>query len=30
VDFERDKGKIVKRKLNDVGASKDKGKKSKK
>jgi hypothetical protein len=31
VDFERDEGKIVKRKLNEVGAGKkDKGKKSKK
>jgi hypothetical protein len=31
VDFERDKGKIVKRKLNEVGAGKDKkGKKGKK
>jgi hypothetical protein len=31
VDFERDKGKIVKRKLNEVGAGKkDKGKKAKK
>lgn len=30
VDFERDKGKIVKRKLSDVGAGKDKGKKTKK
>ena len=26
VDFERDKGKIVKRKLSEVGAGKDKGK----
>jgi hypothetical protein len=31
VDFDRDKGKIVKRKLNEVGAGKkDKGKKAKK
>lgn len=30
VDFERDKGKIVKRKLSEVGAGKDKGKKTKK
>ena len=31
VDFERDKGKIVKRKLNEVGAGKkDKAKKAKK
>ena len=30
VDFEGDKGKIVKRKLNAVGAGKDKGKKAKK
>jgi len=30
VDFERDKGKIVKRKLNEVGASNEKGKKTKK
>lgn len=30
VDFERDKGKIVKRKLNEVGVSKDKAKKAKK
>lgn len=30
VDFEGDKGKIVKRKLNEVGAGKDKGKKAKK
>ncbi len=30
VDFERDKGKIIKRKLSKVGAGKDKGKKTKK
>ncbi len=30
VDFERDKGKIVKRKLSEVRAGKDKGKKTKK
>ncbi len=30
VDFERDKGKIIKRKLSEVGAGKDKGKKTKK
>jgi hypothetical protein len=30
VDFEKDKGKIVKRKLNEVGAGKAKGKKAKK
>ncbi|MDH5763620.1 MAG: hypothetical protein OEZ51_11600 [Nitrospinota bacterium] len=30
VDFEKDKGKIVKRKLSEVGAGKEKTKKSKK
>ncbi|MEE8128453.1 MAG: hypothetical protein V3T45_07875 [Nitrospinaceae bacterium] len=30
VDFERDKGKIIKRKLSEVGAGIDKGKKTKK
>ena len=30
MDFEQDKGKIVKRKLNEVGAGKNKGKKAKK
>ena len=30
VDFERDKGKIVKRKQNEIGAGKNKGKKAKK